>query len=97
VCKFGVAVAGVEAEALPPHSKVGVGHLKVAATTANPRAQPGMAVLLGGGVEEFGQAEDAGVVAVFALDVVYAGPGGLWFFGRRGDAGDGYFYFDAVV
>jgi len=56
-----------------------------------------MAVLLGGGVEEFGQAEDAGVVAVFALDVVYAGPGGLWFFGRRGDAGDGYFYFDAVV
>jgi hypothetical protein len=48
-------------------------------------------------VEKFGQAEDAGVVAVFALDVVYAGPGGFWFFGRRRDAGDGYFYFDAVV
>jgi len=54
VRELGGMAAFVKAEALPPHSKVGVGHLKVAATTANPRAQPGMAVLLGGGVEEFG-------------------------------------------
>jgi hypothetical protein len=56
-----------------------------------------MAVPLRGGVEEFGQAEDAAVVAVFALDVVYAGPVGVGFFGWGRDAGDGDFYFDAVV
>jgi hypothetical protein len=56
-----------------------------------------MAVLLGGCVEEFGQAEDAGVVAGFALDVVYAGPVGVRFLGRRGDAGDGDFDLDAIV
>jgi hypothetical protein len=54
-------------------------------------------MLLGGGVEEFGQAEDAGVVAVFALDVVYAGPVGLGLFGWGRDAGDGDFDFDAIV
>jgi hypothetical protein len=48
-------------------------------------------------VEELGKAEDAGVVAVFASNVVYAGPGGLWFFGWRRDAGDGDFDFDAIV
>jgi hypothetical protein len=47
--------------------------------------------------EEFGQAQDAGVVAVFALDVVYAGPVGVGLFGRRWDAGDGDFDFDAIV
>jgi len=31
------------------------------------------------------------------LDVVYAGPGGLWFFGWGRDTGDSYFDFDAVV
>jgi hypothetical protein len=31
------------------------------------------------------------------LDVVYAGPSGFWFFGRRRDAGDGDLYFDAIV
>ena len=31
------------------------------------------------------------------MDVVYAGPGGFWFFGWRWDAGDGDFYFDAIV
>jgi hypothetical protein len=56
-----------------------------------------MAVLLRGGVEEFSQAEDAGVVAAFALDVVYAGPVGFGLIGRRRDAGDGDFDFDAVV
>jgi hypothetical protein len=54
-------------------------------------------MLLGGGVEEFGQAEDAGVVAVFALDVVYAGPVGFGLIGGGRDAGDGDFYFDAIV
>ena len=48
-------------------------------------------------MEKFGQAEDAGVVAVFALDVIYAGPSGLWLFGGRWDAGDGYLDFDAIV
>lgn len=48
-------------------------------------------------MEEFGQAEDAGVVAGFALDVVYAGPVGMGFFGWGRDAGDGDFDFDAVV
>lgn len=52
---------------------------------------------LGDGGEEFGQAEDAGVVAVFALDVVYAGPVRVRFFGGGWDAGDGDFDFDAVV
>ena len=47
--------------------------------------------------EEFGQAEDAGVVAGFAEDVVYAGPVGMGFFVRGGDAGDGDFDFDAIV
>ena len=56
-----------------------------------------MAVLLRGGVEEFGQAEDAGVVAVFALDVVHAVPVGMGFFGGRRDAGDDDFDFDAIV
>jgi hypothetical protein len=56
-----------------------------------------VAVPLRGGVEEFGQAEDAGVVAGFALDVVYAGPLGVGFFGWGRDAGDGDFDFDAVV
>ena len=54
-------------------------------------------MLLGNGGEEFGQAEDAAVVAVFALDVVYAGPLGMRFFGGRWDAGDGDFDFDAIV
>ena len=31
------------------------------------------------------------------MDVVYAGPGGFWFFGRGWDAGDGDFDFDAIV
>jgi hypothetical protein len=48
-------------------------------------------------VEEFGQAEDAGVVAVFALDFVYAGPAGFGLVGWGRDAGDGDFDFDAVV
>jgi len=56
-----------------------------------------MAVLLRGGVEEFGQAEDAAVVAGFALDVVYAGPVGFGLIGWRRDAGDGDFDFDAIV
>jgi hypothetical protein len=51
----------------------------------------------GDGGEEFRQAEDAGVVAALALDVVYAGPVGVGFFGRGFDAGDGDFNFDAVV
>jgi len=54
-------------------------------------------MLLGGGVEEFGEAEDAGVVAAFALDVVNAGPVGLGLIGWGRDAGDGDFDFDAVV
>ncbi len=54
-------------------------------------------MLLGGGVEEFGEAEDAGVVAGFAFDVVYAGPVRVGLFGGRWDAGDGDFDFDAVV
>ena len=54
-------------------------------------------MLLGNGGEEFGQAEDAAVVAVFALDVVYASPLGMRFFGGRWDAGDGDFDFDAIV
>jgi hypothetical protein len=49
------------------------------------------------GGEEFGQAEDAGVVAGFALDVVHAGPVGVGFFGWRWDPGDRDFDFDAVV
>jgi hypothetical protein len=56
-----------------------------------------MAVPLGGCVEEFGQAEDAAIVAALALDVVYAGPVGLGFFGGGRDAGDGDFDFDAVA
>ncbi len=52
---------------------------------------------LGGLGEEFGQAEDAEVVAAFALHVVYPGPGGLELFGGGGHAGDGDFNFDAVV
>jgi hypothetical protein len=52
---------------------------------------------LRGSVEEFGEAEDAGVVAGFAMDVVYAGPVGVGLFGWRGDAGDCDFDFDAVV
>ena len=31
------------------------------------------------------------------MDVVYAGPGGFWFFGGGWDAGDGNFDLDAVV
>jgi hypothetical protein len=56
-----------------------------------------MAVLLGDGGEELGQAEDAAVVAVFALDIVYAGPVRFGFFGWGRDAGDGDFDFDAIV
>ena len=48
-------------------------------------------------MEEFGQAENAAIVAVFALDVVYAGPVGFGLVGWRGDAGDGDFYLDAIV
>ena len=48
-------------------------------------------------MEEFGQAEDAAVVAVFALDVVYAGPVGVGFSGRGRDTGDGDFDFDTIV
>ena len=51
----------------------------------------------GDGGEEFGQAEDAGVVAGFALDVVYAGPVGIGLFDWRRDAGDGDFDLDAIV
>jgi hypothetical protein len=47
--------------------------------------------------EEFGEAEDAGVVTGLAEDVVDAGPVGARFFGRGGDAGDGDFDFDAIV
>jgi len=56
-----------------------------------------MAVPLRDGGEEFGQAEDAAVVAGFALDIVYAGPVGVGFFGWRRDAGDADFDFDAIV
>jgi hypothetical protein len=56
-----------------------------------------MAVLLGGCVEEFGQAEDAAVVAALALDVVYTGPVRLGFFGGGRDAGDRDFDLDAIV
>ena len=31
------------------------------------------------------------------MDVVYAGPGGFWFFGWGRDAGDGDFDFDAII
>ena len=48
-------------------------------------------------MEEFGQAEDAAVVAALALDVVYTGPVRLGFFGGGRDAGDGDFDFDAVA
>jgi hypothetical protein len=51
----------------------------------------------GVGGEKFGEAEDAGVVAGFALDVVQAVPMRLGVFGGRRDAGDGDFDFDAVV
>jgi hypothetical protein len=51
----------------------------------------------GDGREELCEAEDAGVVAVFALDVVYASPVGVGFFGWRWDAGDGDFNLDAIV
>jgi hypothetical protein len=54
-------------------------------------------VPLRSGVEEFGQAEDARVVAAFALDVVYAGPVGFGLICWGRDAGDGDFDFDAVV
>jgi hypothetical protein len=57
------------------------------------RAVPG----LGYGREELGQAEDAGVVAVFALDVVDAGPGDFGLFVGGSDPGNGDFDFDAVV
>jgi hypothetical protein len=102
----------VKAEAAPPHSKVGAGHLKVAATkaTQEDRLKPvllGAGRLeagatwrdkgLGDGGEEFGQAEDAGVVAALALDVVYAGPVGFGLIGGGRDAGDGDFDFDAIV
>lgn len=90
MCEFGGKVACVKAEPLPPHSKVGVGHLRVTATLGVQRR-------LGGVSEEFGEAEDAGVVAGFALDVVYAGPVGVGFFGWGRDTGDGDFDFDAVV
>jgi hypothetical protein len=51
----------------------------------------------GGGGEEFGEAEDAAVVAGFTLDIVYAGPVGLGFFGWGCNARDGDFDFDAIV
>jgi hypothetical protein len=51
----------------------------------------------GDGGEKFGEAEDAAIVAGFALDVVYAGPVGLRFFGWGCNAGDGDFDFDAIV
>jgi len=51
----------------------------------------------GSGGEEFGQAEDAGVVAAFAFDVVYAGPVGFGLIGGRWDAGDADFDFDAII
>ena len=54
-------------------------------------------MLLGGVREEFGQAEDAAVVAGFASDVVYAGPVGVGFFGWGCYTGDGDFDFDAIV
>ncbi len=56
-----------------------------------------MAVPLRDGGEEFGQAEDAAVVAGFALDIVYASPVGVGFIGWRRDAGDADFDFDAIV
>jgi hypothetical protein len=56
-----------------------------------------MAVLLGDGGEELGQAEDAAVVAGFALDVVYAGPRWMGLFRGDGDARDRDFDFDTIV
>jgi hypothetical protein len=47
--------------------------------------------------EEFGQAEDAGVVAAFAFDVVDTGPVGFGLIGGGRHAGDGDFDLDAVV
>ena len=47
--------------------------------------------------EEFGQAEDAGVVAAFAFDVVDAGPVGFGLIGGGRHAGDGDFDLDAIV
>ena len=52
---------------------------------------------LGDGGEEFGQAEDAGVVAALALDVIYAGPVGFGLIRWGRDAGDGDFDFDAII
>jgi len=52
---------------------------------------------LGDGGEEFCEAEDAGVVAALALDVVYAGPVWIGLIGGGRDAGNGDFDFDAVV
>jgi hypothetical protein len=51
----------------------------------------------GDGGDEFSEAEDAGVIAVFTEDVVHAGPGGMGFFGRGRHAGDGDFDFDAII
>ena len=73
----------------------------------DPKAQTGMPVprlparsrryRLGDGGDEFGQAEDAAVVAVFALDVVHASPRDLGLVVGRRDAGYSDFDFDAVV
>ena len=87
--KVGGAVTFAKAKALPSHSK---SEFRPAGSRRYLRVGG-----LGDGGEELGQAEDAGVVAVFALDVVYAGPVGVGFFGWGRDAGDGDFDFDTVV
>jgi hypothetical protein len=48
-------------------------------------------------VEEFCEAEDAAIVAGFALDFVYAGPVGIGLIGWVRDAGDGDFDLDSIV
>ena len=52
---------------------------------------------LRGGGEEFGEAEYAAAVAVFAEDIVNTCPDGMRLVGGRGDAGGRDFDFDAVV
>jgi hypothetical protein len=98
VCVFGGTVACVKAEALPPHSKGRAARLprrtRLQKPTQEHRLKP---VLLRDGGEEFGQAEDAGIVAGFALDDVHAGPVGIGFFGGGCDTGDGDFDFNAIV
>jgi hypothetical protein len=54
-------------------------------------------VRLGGGREEFGEAEDAGVVAGLAENVIHARPDRVRLVGRSGDARGRDFDFDAII